>query len=335
MIKKNIKITVFIIVFIAGIILVIVNNYDYFKLQNHFVNVTVKEELNDNYIILTKYNDYREITNETRIKESDFNNNDFILLKINYNPCSDDEIEPTGYTLHNGIINIDVKYKAICGVCTPQNLYYLVKIDKNTKIEDVKITYMKKNNPQCDEDIDYKPIIYLYPEKEINIDIKLGRSDLLLTTYPKYNNNWNVKALPNGDLIDLNTGRYQYGLYWEGINHFTKIEKDGFVIKGSETIPFLEEKLKLLGLNEREADEFIIYWLPKLEHNIFNYIRFETIQEINNYMPLEINPKPDTIIRILMDYKPLTEEINVIEQKLTTPERKGFTVIEWGGSIIK
>ena len=51
-------------------------------------------------------------------------------------------------------------------------------------------------------------------------------------------------------------------------------------------------------------------------------------------MDLEIEPKPDSVIRILMDYKPLSKPIEVVEQKITTPERDGFTVVEWGGSLI-
>ena len=38
--------------------------------------------------------------------------------------------------------------------------------------------------------------------------------------------------------------------------------KEGFIVKGKDTITFLKEKLAQLGLNEREANEFIIYSLP-------------------------------------------------------------------------
>ena len=37
-------------------------------------------------------------------------------------------------------------------------------------------------------------------------------------------------------------------------------------------------------------------------------------------------------VRILMQYKALDSEIEVKEQQLSTPERKGFTVVEWGGT---
>ena len=49
-------------------------------------------------------------------------------------------------------------------------------------------------------------------------------------------------------------------------------------------------------------------------------------------MPLEISPQPDSVIRVLMLYKPLDSPIAVREQTLTTPERTGFTVVEWGGA---
>ena len=52
-------------------------------------------------------------------------------------------------------------------------------------------------------------------------------------------------------------------------------------------------------------------------------------------MPLYINPKPDTVIRILMEFKALDEPIDVVEQKLETPTRTGFTVVEWGGTKLK
>lgn len=49
-------------------------------------------------------------------------------------------------------------------------------------------------------------------------------------------------------------------------------------------------------------------------------------------MPLNIEPKPDTIIRIVMDFKGLNRPIEIEEQKLEQVEREGYTVVEWGGS---
>ena len=177
-----------------------------------------------------------------------------------------------------------------------------------------------------------KPIIYLYPETNQEIIVKLGRPENITCSYPKYKNSWRVKASPNGDLIDIETGRSLYALYWEGKNiNKSKIE-EGFCVKGEDSVEFLEEKLEILGLTPREAEEFIVYWLPKLEKNKYNLIRFETVEEIENNMPLEIYPKPDSVIRVMMEFKGSNKYVNLKEQKLVTPQREGFVVVEWGGT---
>lgn len=186
------------------------------------------------------------------------------------------------------------------------------------------------------EPTDEKPIIYLYPEKETDVSVELGYSDKITCSYPNYNDGWNVLAKPNGDLIDLKTNKNLYALYYESemVKGFN-IKNEGFIVKGEETSEFLEEKLAKLGLTDREAEEFIIYWLPRLEQNEYNYIRFATEEEINNNMPLTINPQPDSLIRIMMVFKGLDEPIEVAEQVLKTPERSGFIAVEWGGTEIK
>ena len=180
-----------------------------------------------------------------------------------------------------------------------------------------------------------KPIIYLYPEKTTEISVSLGNPENITCSYPNYKNGWNVIANSDGTLTDANTGRKLYSLYWEGIFSEPITFNNGFVVKGEDTIKFLEEKLEILGLNEFEAEEFIVYWLPKLQKNKYNYIRFATIEEINKNMPLEFSVEPDTIIRVLMQFKGLDNPMEVQEQELETPERTGFVAVEWGGTEIK
>lgn len=180
-----------------------------------------------------------------------------------------------------------------------------------------------------------KPIIYIYPEKEQEVTVSVSNPEKFTTTYPKYEGNWQVIAKPNGELTDIKTGRKLYALYWEGKQAQVSDMKKGFVAKGEDTAKFLEEKLEILGLNEREAEEFIIYWLPKMEHNKYNYIYFKTTEEIDNYMQLEINPKPETLIRVMMEYKALKRPVEIEKQELEKVERKGYTVVEWGGTEIK
>lgn len=181
-----------------------------------------------------------------------------------------------------------------------------------------------------------KPIIYLYPEEEMNVSVSLGYPDQITCSYPKYIEGWNVQAKSNGDLKDLDTGKGLYSLYYEAENSYQyKVEDEGFAVKGEDVADFLEEKLSILGLTARESEEFIVYWLPKLEANKYNYIRFATEEEINRNMPLNISPKPDTLIRVIMTFKGLDKPIKVKEQKLEQRTREGFVVVEWGASEIK
>lgn len=181
-----------------------------------------------------------------------------------------------------------------------------------------------------------KPVIYLYPTKEQQVTVTLGNPDALTCVYPAYNGQWNVLAKPDGTLTDTTTGRKLYSLYYEARNQVNfKQTEDGFVVKGSEAAAFLEEKLEVLGLNYREAEEFIIYWLPELEKNEYNYIRFATAEEIDANMPLKVSGNPDTILRVLMEYKAIDGPIDIKEQTLTTPNRTGFTVVEWGGTELQ
>ena len=192
--------------------------------------------------------------------------------------------------------------------------------------------WIYSKRPTINDSMTYKPIIYIYPTEETEVSIKAGYPERFTCTYPKYEGGWKVLAKPNGDLKDLKTGRNLYSLYWEGQDRVQlEDNKEGFIVRGENVSRFLEEKLEILGLNERESEEFIVYWLPILEKNEYNYIRFFEKEEIDEIMPLEINPKPETLIRIIMGWKGLDKEIEVNEQQLEKVERKGYTIVEWGG----
>lgn len=133
-------------------------------------------------------------------------------------------------------------------------------------------------------------------------------------------------------LIDNNTKKEYYALYYEAkyINKNNINKEECFIIGKNDIADFLEEKLEILGLNAKERQEFIIYWLPKLQANKYVYIRFQSQEEIERNMPLILDKIPDTLIRVMMEWKGLNKKINVKEQNLTKVTRKGFTIVEWG-----
>lgn len=176
-----------------------------------------------------------------------------------------------------------------------------------------------------------KPVIYLYPEKEQEVNVKLDLDGKFTFTYPEYNNGWNVTAKPDGTIIS-DGKEYSY-LFWEGLMPTFKPDfKEGFVIKGSESAEFLRETLSQMGLTPKEYNEFIVYWAPKLQENEYNKIYFAE-DDYTDKAKLEINPKPDSILRVFMVYEKADENTVLPKQEIKPFERKGFTVVEWGGYL--
>jgi len=193
------------------------------------------------------------------------------------------------------------------------------------EFKEVRESYFK-----LDENVCYKPVIYLYPEKEMNVKTELNIDGELTCTYPDYNNGWEVTAKPDGTLTDESGQIYNY-LYWEGTTQVKYDFTKGFCVKGEDTAAFLENALEKLGLTRKEANEFIVFWLPLMQENPYNIISFQT-DVYTEAAKLEVMPKPDTLIRVFMAWKPASSYVEMKEQKLSASERKGFTVVEWGGA---
>lgn len=185
-----------------------------------------------------------------------------------------------------------------------------------------------------EEACDAKPVIYLYPESTQEINVKLDYSGELTCTYPEYKDGWNVTASPDGTLIDEETGNTYSYLFWEGISATKYDFSKGYVVAGENTAEFLEEKLLELGLNRKEANEFIVYWLPRMQENAFNLITFQN-EVYTESAKLDITPKPDSVLRVFMAYKAIDKPIEIEEPIITSFERNGFTVVEWGGAEIR
>lgn len=180
-----------------------------------------------------------------------------------------------------------------------------------------------------------KPVIYLYPETESEVSVELDYKGKLTCTYPDYINGWNVTAYPDGKIINkVDNKEYSY-LYWEGVSDFDDWDlTKGYVIRGDETKEFLQQKLEEIGLRPREYNEFIVYWLPKMQGNKYNLITFPML-EYKEQAKLKVTPQPDSILRVFMVFKALDKYIELEEPEIEAFERKGFCVVEWGGSQIK
>ena len=220
----------------------------------------------------------------------------------------------------------------------PQVLQFTVpqkEVDELLTETDNRITYEKENiekpNPET-----AKPVIYLYPEQETKVNVQLSFNGTLTSTYPTLpSEGWTVTAQPDGTLTDEEGRSYRY-LFWEGVADVDWKQDSGFLVKAEDAHEFLEESLTQLGLNELEQNDFITYWLPKLEKNGESFVTFAAKQYTDNAV-LTVTPQPDSVLRVQMLISKVDDSNRAAfqklpEQELPRFEREGFVLVEWGGT---
>lgn len=179
-----------------------------------------------------------------------------------------------------------------------------------------------------------KPVIYLYPETKQNVRVTVDIKGEFLVRYPMpEKNTWDVIAQPDGVLFDRKTERKYSYLFWEAKNPsgFVLDPTQSFLVRGEDAALFMEQACSKFGLNEKETTDFITYWLPALQSNPFNLVQFIN-KEYEQYAPLFVEPKPETVIRMFMIFKQVSGPVPVGAPQLPNLSRKGFTVVEWGGT---
>lgn len=184
-----------------------------------------------------------------------------------------------------------------------------------------------------EEAVSAKPVIYLYPEEETQVEVTLDYDGELTCTWPESGGNWKVTAQPDGTLIDEAGNEFSY-LFWEGETAAMDYDfSQGFCVPGEETGEFLREALAQMGLTPREYNEFIVYWLPQMRDSAYNLISFQG-ESYTDHARLAISPEPDSMLRVFMAWKPLEQTVEVEPQSFQPFAREGFTLVEWGGSRV-
>lgn len=192
----------------------------------------------------------------------------------------------------------------------------------------------------------YKPVLYVYPEREQSLTVSLDVEGELGTVYPAPDTqettdrgtqaSWTVTASPDGTLTDQG-GRTYPSLFWDG-EMTLEAPRQGFIVARADAVPFLEEKLALLGLTDKEAADFITYWAPRIRANEYTFVSFDAssyAQQVTYSFTDEAGApvEPDTFIRVFMTIRAADANEVVTPQVFgPTPTRSGLTAVEWGGT---
>lgn len=195
-------------------------------------------------------------------------------------------------------------------------------------------TYSAEDLDEGKKPVLRKPVGYFYGQNtQHRVVIKpVGK---IIYDYPKMiNGGWDVTAHPDGK-VTVNEATYPY-LFWEmehqsGNNSDEQFSK-GFCVEGKAVREFLEEKLSTMGFSQNEKTDFITYWYPVLHSEKNVLIRFMIDDECDKYASVAIEPKPKSLKRIYMVYRPVSEQINVQAQDIQSLVRQlDSEYFEWGG----
>ena len=202
-------------------------------------------------------------------------------------------------------------------------------------------------SPSRDSQPAYKPVLYVYPEHEQSLTVSLDVEGELGTVYPAPDTqettdlgtqaSWSVTASPDGTLTDQG-GRTYPSLFWDG-EMTLEAPEQGFIVAREDAVTFLEEKLALLGLTDKEAADFITFWAPRIRANEYTFVSFDassyTAHARYSFTDEAGAPvEPDTFIRVFMTIRAADANEEVTPQVFgPTPTRSGFTAVEWGGAV--
>jgi hypothetical protein len=181
-----------------------------------------------------------------------------------------------------------------------------------------------------------KPVIYLYPEETTDVNVQVAPNGGFTTTIPEYPvGGWNVQAKPDGTITSYDDGQVYPYLFWEGHAEGFGYPEEGFVFAQSEVEAGMTDVLTRFGMNEQETADFLEFWLPKMVETPYVFVTFADQRAFELAAPLKITPKPDSVLRVFMYFEGL-DAPRVVEPLSIRPfVRKGFSVVEWGGVLVK
>lgn len=175
-----------------------------------------------------------------------------------------------------------------------------------------------------------KPNIYIYPEQNIQLTVKLnfpigGR---VLVSIPDYGKGWNVSIDTNG----LINNSYSY-LFYESTQPDIWQRNNGWVVEKTELESFFRTNMTNYGFYGQEIEDFIEYWIPRLDNHSYYCIYPQTKELINDAIKLDFSLEPDNLLRLFYVIKRFDDlpEYNLTEPAIDKSfDRTGYFIAEWG-----
>lgn len=206
----------------------------------------------------------------------------------------------------------------------------------------VKLRFYINNYP--DQNKVKKPVVYLYSDRIVDLDLKLNTKIDLSFTYPAYDETgWHMSISPENGIV-VNNQHYPY-LFWEGVDNDRlnyQIHKGnivGEIISTDTVITYLEKQLTAFGLSPVEKTDFITFWAPILSRQRYALVQFKLDKDYDEVAAIESSIPIDEERRVFLmfesfDWKPRIP-VTGAQPKVDPVKRNGLILIEWGGAAVR
>jgi hypothetical protein len=142
--------------------------------------------------------------------------------------------------------------------------------------------------------------------------------------YPRFNSHpgdttWNLHCAKEGWIQlanDAKARRYQqlfYELVLEPSQQLTLAPENSIYLSGISCRSFLEKALDLAGLNPKDCNDFLTYWLPQMEGCKKVQLQLLTSELGLSTGPIQLKiSEPCSLRRIFMIWKAVSEEVSSV-----------------------
>lgn len=177
------------------------------------------------------------------------------------------------------------------------------------------------------------PNIYLYPERPMEVFVSLHFEDgaYLIANAPAFESppSWRVEISTDGTIQGVD----HHFLFYEAYVGLPSFLKRGWVVPPHGFLDWATSTLSHLGWNEREIEDFLKAWWPRLDENRTFLVYLIPPDWVASRVDLSITPQPDEIVRHWfyierVDHK--REHRDMQPPYISKPQRRGFSVLEWG-----
>lgn len=191
-----------------------------------------------------------------------------------------------------------------------------------------KIPTKPQPNDSTNYILDEKPNIYIYPDHNIDLTVKIifPAGGSVTKSDPQYNNGWNVRVSKDGKI----DSSYDCLFYESRMPDLTQNEY-GWIVKKEELKNFFSTNLAESNFKENEIYDFISYWIPRLKDYNYYAIYPQYTSTMEKMSILDFSIMPAHVFRLNYVIRGLNNKnINIKTPEIQKANRNGYNSVEWG-----